>query len=101
MLQYLYRLKICVKYSVYNGATVHTGEFTLCGAEMEIAMTLINKDKFLNGVGKAVDAANNAADKADQFIKENEIDKKAKNVANEFADGIKSVGTSIENLFKK
>lgn len=101
MLQYLYRLKICVKYSVYNGATVHTGEFTLCGAEMEIAMTLINKDKFLNGVGKAVDAANNAADKADQFIKDNEIDKKAKNVANEFADGIKSVGTSIENLFKK
>lgn len=64
-------------------------------------MTLINKDKFLNGVGKAVDVANNAADKADQFIKDNEIDKKAKNVANEFADGIKSVGTSIENLFKK
>ena len=86
---------------MYNGATVHTGEFTLCGAEMEIAMTLINKDKFLNGVGKAVDAANNAADKADHFIKDNEIDKKAKNVANEFADGIKSVGTSIENLFKK
>ena len=50
---------------MYNGATVHTGEFTLCGAEMEIAMTLINKDKFLNGVGKAVDAANNAADKDD------------------------------------
>lgn len=89
------------KYSECNGAAVHTEEFTLCGVEMEIAMTLINKDKFLNGVGKAVDAANNAADKADQFIKDNEIDKKAKNVANEFADGIKSVGTSIENLFKK
>ena len=89
------------KYSVCNGATGHAEEFTLCGAEMEITMTLINKDKFLNGVGKAVDAANNAADKADQFIKDNEIDKKAKNVANEVADGIKSVGTSIENLFKK
>lgn len=64
-------------------------------------MALINKDKILQGVGKAVDAANNAADKADQYIKDNDIDKKAKNVADEFSQGMKSVGESIENLFKK
>ena len=64
-------------------------------------MTLINKDKVLKGVGKAVDVANNAADKADHYIKENELDKKAKNVADEFSHGMKSVGQSIENLFKK
>lgn len=39
-------------------------------------MTFINKEKFLNGVGKAVDVANNAADKVSEFAKEKEIDKK-------------------------
>ena len=33
-------------------------------------MTMINKEKVLKGVGKAVDAANNAADKAAAFAKE-------------------------------
>lgn len=41
-------------------------------------MTMINKEKVLKGVGKAVDAANNAADKAAAFAKEKELDKKAK-----------------------
>ena len=44
-------------------------------------MTMINKEKVLKGVGKAVDAANNAADKAAAFAKEKELDKKAKNMA--------------------
>ena len=35
-------------------------------------MTMINKEKVLKGVGKAVDAANNAADKAAAFAKEKE-----------------------------
>ena len=37
-------------------------------------MTMINKEKVLKGVGKAVDAANNAADKAAAFAKEKELD---------------------------
>ena len=63
-------------------------------------MAMINKQKVLNGVGKAVDVANNAADKAVTFAKENELDKKAKNMAKNLGDGIKSAGESIENLFK-
>lgn len=35
-------------------------------------MTMINKEKVIKGVGKAVDAANNAADKAAAFAKEKE-----------------------------
>ena len=63
-------------------------------------MTMINKEKVLKGVGKAVDAANNAADKAAAFAKEKELDKKAKNMAHTLEDGIKSAGESLENLFK-
>ena len=51
-------------------------------------MTMINKEKVLKGVGKAVDAANNAADKAAAFAKEKELDKKAKNMAHTLEDGI-------------
>ena len=51
-------------------------------------------------MGKAVDAANNAADKAAAFAKEKELDKKAKNMAHTLEDGIKSAGESLENLFK-
>ena len=39
-------------------------------------MTMINKEKVLKGVGKAVDAANNAADKVHDYAKEKELDKK-------------------------
>ena len=35
-------------------------------------MSLINKEKVLNGVGKAVDVTNKAADKASSFVKEKE-----------------------------
>ena len=69
-------------------------------AESEAVMGLINKEKVLRGVGKAVDAANNAADKAAAFAKEKELDKKAKNMAHTLEDGIKSAGESLENLFK-
>ena len=41
-------------------------------------MTMINKEKVLKGVGKAVDAANNAADKAAAFAKEKNLIKKQK-----------------------
>ena len=69
-------------------------------AESEAVMGLINKEKVLRGVGKVVDAANNAADKAAAFAKEKELDKKAKNMAHTLEDGIKSAGESLENLFK-
>lgn len=46
-------------------------------AESEAVMGLINKEKVLRGVGKAVDAANNAADKVHDYAKEKELDKKA------------------------
>ena len=39
-------------------------------------MPLLNKEKMLNGFGKAVDAVNNAADKAGRYAKEKELDKK-------------------------
>ena len=38
--------------------------------ERSAIMSLINKEKVLNGVGKAVDATNNMADKASSFVKE-------------------------------
>ena len=44
-------------------------------------MSLINKEKVLNGVGKAVDVTNKAADKASSFVKEKEIDRKAMKAA--------------------
>ena len=44
-------------------------------------MSLINKEKVLNGVGKAVDVTNKAADKASSFVKEKEIDEKGIKIA--------------------
>ena len=58
-------------------------------------MSLINKEKVLNGVGKAVDATNKAADKASSFVKEKEIDKKAMKAAKTAEKGIKIAGNKI------
>lgn len=44
-------------------------------------MPLLNREKVLNGVGKAVDAVNHAADKTGEFVKEKEIDKKVEHAA--------------------
>ena len=57
-------------------------------------MSLINKEKVLNGVGKAVDVTNKAADKASSFVKEKEIDKKAMKAAKTAEKGIKSINPS-------
>ena len=38
-------------------------------------MPLLNKEKMMDGFGKAVDAVNNAADKAGKYAKEKELDK--------------------------
>ena len=60
-------------------------------------MGFINKEKVLRG--KAVDVTNNAADKVTDYVKENELDKKAKSMADEFGDAMKSVGKSLEDTF--
>lgn len=63
-------------------------------------MTLINKDKVLYGVGKAVDVANNAADKASAYVKEKELDKKASQVVKGIGEGIMDAGEKIGDMFK-
>ena len=82
-------------------------------------MGLINKEKVLRGVGKAV--ANNAADKVhdyakekeldkkaeeavhktENFIRENEIDKKVINAGKTLENGVISVGEKLEETFNK
>ena len=52
-------------------------------------MPLLNKEKMMDGFGKAVDAVNNAADKAGRYAKE-VVTKEAKKVGKE----IKSVFSS-------
>ena len=63
--------------------------------ESSAIMSLINKEKVLNGVGKAVDATNNMADKASSFVKEKEIDKKAMKAAKTAEKGVKIAGNKI------
>lgn len=63
--------------------------------ERSAIMSFINKEKVLNGVGKAVDATNNMADKASSFVKEKEIDKKAMKAAKTAEKGIKIAGNKI------
>lgn len=58
-------------------------------------MSLINKEKVLNGVGKTVDVTNKAADKASSFVKEKKIDKKAMKAAKTAEKGIKIAGNKI------
>lgn len=62
-------------------------------------MSFLDKEKVLKGVGKAVDAANNAADKAESYAKEKELDKKAKQVARDLESGIKAAGEKLEEVF--
>ena len=64
-------------------------------------MSLINKEKVLNGVGKAVDVTNKAADKASSFVKEKEIDKKAMKAAKTAEKGIKIAGNKIGEVAGK
>lgn len=64
-------------------------------------MSLINKEKVLNGVGKAVDVTNKAADKVSLLVKEKEIDKKAIKGCETAEKGIKIAGNKIERLLEK
>ena len=79
-------------------------------------MTLFDKDKVLNSLGKAMDKVNETADKATQyakdrewdkkaedmkdktvnFVKDHEIDKAAQTVAGVVGSGLKAAGNEIE-----
>ena len=52
-------------------------------------MALINKDKFLNGMGKAVDGVNSTAEHVDKFIKDKQIDQKISSAINKTEGFIK------------
>lgn len=53
-------------------------------------MSLINKEKVLNGVGKAVDITNKTADKVEDFVKEKQIDKKIEGMAQTLEEEVNS-----------
>ena len=64
-------------------------------------MPLLNKDKMMNGFEKAVDAVNNAADKAGRYAKEKELDKKIDDIGRSLGEGIKDIGQSFKETFTK
>ena len=59
-------------------------------------MPLLNKEKMMDGFGKAVDAVNNAADKAGRYAKEKELDKKIDHAAEVVTKEAKKVGKEIK-----
>ncbi len=62
-------------------------------------MSLLNKEKMMNGFGKAVDAVNNAADKAGRYAKEKELDKKLDHATEVVSREAKKVGKGIKGAF--
>ena len=62
-------------------------------------MPLLDKEKMLQGFGKAVDAVNHAADKAGKYAKEKELDKKIDHAADTLERGSKKIGKSIKDTF--
>lgn len=62
-------------------------------------MPLLNKDKMMQGFGKAVDAVNNAADKAGRYAKEKELDKKLDHAADVVSREAPKIGKSIKDVF--
>lgn len=64
-------------------------------------MPLLNKDKMMSGFEKAVDAVNNAADKAGRYAKEKELDKKIDSMGRSLGEGVKDIGQSFKETFTK
>ncbi len=62
-------------------------------------MPLLNKEKMMNGFGKAVDAVNDTADKAALYAKEKEWDKKIIRAADSFEKGVKDIGKNLKEAF--
>ena len=63
-------------------------------------MPLLNKEKMMDGFGKAVDAVNNAADKAGKYAKEKELDKKIDHAAEVVTKEAKKVGKEIKSAYQ-
>ena len=61
-------------------------------------MAFINKEKVLNGVGKAVDVTNKTVDKVEGYV---ELDKKFENAAHTLEEGLKSAGEKLEDIVRK
>jgi cytochrome oxidase Cu insertion factor (SCO1/SenC/PrrC family) len=64
-------------------------------------MPFLNKDKLMNGIGKAVDVVNDTADKAARYAKEKEWDKKIDNAAHSLEKGVEDIGKSFKDTFSK
>ena len=64
-------------------------------------MSLLNKDKVLGGVEKAVDAVNDAADRTQSYVKEKELDKKFVQMGNAFGRELKKAGEGLEEAVWK
>ena len=62
-------------------------------------MPLLDKEKMLQGFGKAVDVVNHAADKAGKYAKEKELDKKIDHAADTLERGARKIGKSIKDTF--
>jgi hypothetical protein len=64
-------------------------------------VSLLNKEKWMNGFGKAVDAVNTAADKAGKYAKEKELDKKFDHATETVVREAKKVGKNIKDGIQK
>lgn len=68
-------------------------------------MDILNKDKVLNGVGKTVDAVNqaasNAEDKAVDYMKTKGIDQKATQAVDKVDQLVKKSNQKTEQVFQK
>ena len=64
-------------------------------------MGLINKEKVLRGEKELDKKAEEAVHKTENFIRENEIDKKVINAGKTLENGVISVGEKLEETFNK
>ncbi len=62
-------------------------------------MALLNKEKWMQGFGKAVDVVNDTADKTGRYIKEKEWDKRAVEVISSVENGVEEIGKEIKSAF--
>lgn len=62
-------------------------------------MALLNKEKMMNGFGKAVDAVNDTADKAERFMKEKGIDKKIRKASETIENEVRKMGRDLKAAF--
>ena len=62
-------------------------------------MPLLNKDKMMDGFGKAVDVVNDTADKAGRYAKEKEWDKKIDAAEKAVTNGFEKFCSEVKRVF--